>query len=69
MTLPTERFRAMIRTRNFLQDLLDPKKTPRVPRDIRRQAYWCLRHYPWDLYLDRVAEKVPEYFEKELGEE
>lgn len=27
-------------------DLLDPKKTPRVPKDIRRRASSLLRHYP-----------------------
>jgi hypothetical protein len=46
MTLPDERFRSIQKTEEFLESLLDPKKTPRVPKDIRQQARWCLRHYP-----------------------
>jgi hypothetical protein len=51
MTLPDERFRAVIQTKNFLGELADPSKTPRIPKAIRQQAVWCLRHYPsfWDL--------------------
>lgn len=59
MTLPDERYRSLKWTRDFLEDLLDPKKTPRVPRDIRKQAYSCLRHYPEDYYLDLLATKSP----------
>jgi len=32
MTLPFERKRAVTNTEQFLKDLLDPQKTPRVPR-------------------------------------
>jgi hypothetical protein len=46
MTLPDERFRSVLKTEEFLESLLDPKKTPRVPKDIRQQARCCLRHYP-----------------------
>ena len=46
MTLPIERTQAVLRTEEFLKDLLDPKKTPRVPKDIRTMARSCLRHYP-----------------------
>jgi hypothetical protein len=46
MTIPSERTRAVLNTEQFLVDLLDPKKTPRVPKDIRRRASSLLRHYP-----------------------
>ena len=46
MTLPDERFRSIQRTEEFLQDLMNPQKTPRIPKEIREQARWCLRHYP-----------------------
>ena len=48
MTLPNERFSAIINTREFLRSLLDPKKTPKVPKHIRISAYYCLRHFPSD---------------------
>lgn len=63
MTMPDERYRALLRSRDFLRDLLDPKKTPRVPKDIRKQAYWCLRHFPYDYQLEMIAEALPEDFE------
>jgi hypothetical protein len=37
-------------------DLLDPKKTPKVPRAIRDMAHRCLRHYPSDFYLKDIFE-------------
>ena len=63
MTLPCERYNAIKRTEEFLKDLMDPKKTPRVPKDIRRRAYSCLRHYPGGYYLDMLATKCPEIIE------
>lgn len=57
MTMPDERLRAVERTREFLRGLLDPKKTPKVPKTIRRDAYYCLKHYPWDMHMAEAAEK------------
>lgn len=51
MTLPDERIRAVRNTREFLYTLLDPKKTPKVPRSVRVQARHLLKHYPSDTYL------------------
>lgn len=56
MTLPYERKRAVTSTYDFLCDLLDPKKTPRVPKDIRRRASACLRHYPNKFDMEMIAE-------------
>ena len=60
MTLPDERFYSIKRARQFLIDLLDPQKTPRVPRKIRDEAKSCLRHFPWDYTMERAREKAPE---------
>ena len=57
MTLPYERTNAVNTTRSFLMDLINPKATPRVPRAIRQQALWCLRHYPTQYDMDVVSEK------------
>lgn len=53
MTIASERTRAVNSTYDFLFDLLDPKKTPRVPKQIRQQARSLLRHYPcrWDMEM------------------
>lgn len=46
MTLPFERAIAVNNARQFLLDLLDSKRTPRVPRAVRLRARDVLRHYP-----------------------
>jgi hypothetical protein len=60
MTLPDERTRAVRQAREFLISLLDPKKTPKVPKEIRKQAYSALRHFPSDLHILKAAEADPE---------
>ena len=60
MTVPAERTRAVIQTREFLLDLITPKRTPGVPRAIREQALRHLRHYPGNYEFDRLHKLVPE---------
>lgn len=55
MTLPSERRRAIENTRDFLRALLDPKQTPGIPRETRRKAYWCLKHYPSEYDMSRTG--------------
>jgi hypothetical protein len=57
MTVPIERTNAVINTEKFLCDLLDPKKTPRVPKDVRAQAKRLLRHYPCAYHMNVIAER------------
>lgn len=63
MTMPDERLRAVNLAREFLYDLLDPKKTPRVPRDIRGRAKSVLRHYPMQGEIEQAAELAPALFQ------
>lgn len=66
MTLPDERYRAVLWAKNLLEDLLDSKKTPRIPKVIRQRAYSALRHYPstWD--MERAARACPEVFQERM---
>jgi hypothetical protein len=66
MTLPDERYRAVIQTRQFLQDLCSSKRTPRVPKAIRAYAYSMLRHYPNDSDMEEISWICPELFCKEM---
>jgi hypothetical protein len=59
MTLPYERTNAVNWTREFLYDLLDPKKTPRIPRELRRRAGSLLKHYPTEYDMDRASGAIP----------
>ena len=66
MTLPDERYRAVMQTREFLFEIADPKKTPRIPKEIRQKAVWCLRHYPSGFDMEAAIRGVPEVFSKTL---
>lgn len=55
MTLPDERTRSLISTQRLLRDLLNAQDTPRVPKEIRKRAYWCLRHFPSAFDINLVA--------------
>ncbi len=66
MTLPDERYRAVQQARRLLEELLDPKKTPRVPNIVRQRARGALRHYPSDWDMDRAAAEIPHVFTKHL---
>ena len=57
MTVPYERTRAVLNTEQFLLDLLDPKKTPRIPKDIRRRAGSLLKHYPSKFYMEVISDR------------
>jgi hypothetical protein len=62
MTLPYERYNSIKRTETFLRDLTDSKKTPRVPKEIRKEAYRCLKHYPGEYYMEEAQKMAPAIF-------
>ena len=66
MTLPDERYRAVVQTRRFLLDLCNPEHTPRVPKLIRETARSMLRHYPSDYDLRTAARASPEVFAERM---
>lgn len=66
MTLPFERTNAVKRTERFLMDLLDPKKTPRVPKEIRRRASSLLKHYPSKFDMEVVSAREEKHKEDKL---
>jgi hypothetical protein len=59
MTMPDERYRAMVEGMKLIQDLLIPQVTPRVPTHIRERARWVMRHYPNASDFERLAREVP----------
>ena len=66
MTLPDERYRAVMAARELLFDLTDPKVTPRIPQMIRLRAGHCLRHYPSEWELDMASRGAPDVFQKKM---
>jgi hypothetical protein len=63
MTLPDERYRAVVQTKRFLLELLT---TPRVSKAIKDGARHCLRHYPDEWDMQRAAENCPEVFQERM---
>ena len=63
MTLPDERYRAVVYTRQFLLRLLT---TPRIPKEVKAEARSCLRHYPSDWDLQCAAEGSPDIFQQRM---
>ena len=66
MTLPDERYRAVVQTRRFLYDLTNPYHTHRVPKIIREHARAMLRHYPSDWDMNMAAEASPHIFQERM---
>ena len=54
---PSQQVSAVVATRDFLLRLIDTKETPRIPREVRREARALLRHYPIAEQLRPVLEK------------
>jgi hypothetical protein len=63
MTLPDERYRAVVQTQKFLVEILS---TPRVPKAIKDGARHCLRHYPNDWDMKRAADGAPDVFQERM---
>ena len=54
---PSQQVSAVVATRDFLLRLVDTKETPRIPREVRREARALLRHYPLPETLRPVLER------------
>jgi hypothetical protein len=65
MTLPDERYRALLQAKKLIQELTDPGKTPRVPGIVRDRARGALRHFPTDWELEKMADNSPELLDTE----
>ena len=67
MTLPDERYRAVMWAKRFLQELShDSKKYPRVPKLVRQEAHSILRHFPTEWDLQRAANSAPDVFQEKM---
>ena len=63
MTLPDERFRAVLAAHNLLYDLTQTKSTPRIPKEIRLKAWAVLRHYPTAYDMELASDMAPVVFQ------
>jgi hypothetical protein len=67
MTLPDERYRAVLYAKKFLEELIYDRKTyPRLPKIVRQRASSVLRHFPSEWDMQRAAEGSPEIFQEKM---
>jgi hypothetical protein len=66
MTLPDERYRAVISAYEFLTDLIVPQRTPGLPSAIRHRAQSVLRHYPSAFDMSMAATSAPHVFQERM---
>ena len=66
MTLPDERYRAVVQTAKFLKSLSHSSEIKRVPLAVRQQARALLRHYPNDYDMSKVAQTSPDIFAERM---
>jgi len=63
MTLPDERYRAVVQTQRFLLRILT---TPRVPKAVKDEARSMLRHYPSEWDMRQAATGAPDVFQERM---
>ena len=66
MTLPDERYRAVVQTAKFLQALSYSSEIKRVPLAVRREARRLLRHYPDEYDMRKTAQTSPDIFTEQM---
>jgi len=66
MTLPDERYRAIMRTRQLLLNLCNAQHTPRVPKIVRDEARYCLHHFPSEFDLKEIERAAPHVIEEHM---
>ena len=67
MTLPDERYRAVMWAERFLKDLAyNTKDYPRVPKKVRGEARSILRHFPSQWDMDRASHGAPDVFQPRM---
>lgn len=65
MTIPSERYRALLQGKELIESLCSSSQTPRVPKHIREQAHRVLRHYPSEWEFQEMADACPDLLDKE----
>ena len=64
MTLPDERYRAVMMARKFMIDIMNYRSG--LSKEMQDEARAVLRHFPSEYDLDMAAEKAPHVFQKRM---
>lgn len=63
MTTPYERTRAMLHTREFLEELQSIQKWPHLPDTLRQRAKALARHYPESWHVHQLHVHLPAFYD------
>ena len=66
MTLPDERYRSILQAKRLLEELMNPKLTPRVAAGIRDRARGALRHFPGEYDLKQLEQFAPHIVQQRM---
>jgi hypothetical protein len=67
MTLPDERYRAVLWAKRFLESIAyDRKAYPRISKAVRGEAHSILRHFPSEWDMTNAAEHAPGVFQERM---
>ena len=66
MTLPDERYRAIMQAKEFLTRLSFSSEIKRVPLAVRQEARRLLRHYPSEYDLDQIEQHAPHVVQQRM---
>ena len=66
MTLPDERYRAIIQAKQFLERLSFSSEIKRVPLAVRKEARGILRHFPSEYDLDQIEQYAPHVVQQRM---
>ena len=66
MTLPDERYRAVMQTAKFLQALSHSGELKRIPLSVRQEARALLRHYPSEYDMKKVSQTSADIFAERM---
>jgi hypothetical protein len=66
MTLPDERYRAVMQTAKFLQALSFSGELKRIPLAVRQEARALLRHYPSEYDMKKTSQTSPDIFAERM---
>jgi hypothetical protein len=62
--MPDERYRAVLKTEQFLYDLITDE---RLPEDIRDRARNCIRHFPSSFDMSLVSDENGPFYKYDFN--
>ena len=68
MTLPDERYRAVLSARELLVEMANSSgRWKRIPKELRLYCIHALRHYPTQYDMQAAATRAPEVFQEKMN--